>query len=152
MNELSFRGSNRYPRSFHLVWRLCLFCRIKPVFIPIGEPWWNGVIEHVHDTYNDKSFRRQWVPPSSGVLNRQSKHFQRLYNRHHPYSCLRGKTPMDLFNRTIMRLWRGGRIPSCLNSTISRKATLLFSGLSLVTESSISLVKNFNHQKTWFIQ
>ena len=59
-NELSFRGSNRYPRAMGLVLRLCLFFDVHPVFIPIGEPWRNGVIEHFNDTYNKKFLRRQW--------------------------------------------------------------------------------------------
>ena len=44
-NELSFRGSNRYPRSFGVVIRLCLHFGVTPVFIPIDEPWRNGEIE-----------------------------------------------------------------------------------------------------------
>ena len=93
-NELSFRGSNRYPRSFGLVIRLCLFYGVTPVFIPIGEPWRNGVIESFNDTYNKKFFRRQWFP-SYAALKRQSKNFQRFHNKHHRYSCLKGKTPME---------------------------------------------------------
>ena len=93
-NELSFRGSNRYPRSFGLVIRLCLFYGVTPVFIPIGEPWRNGVIEHLNDTYNRKFFRRQWFP-SYATLKRQSKNFQRFHNQHHRYSCLKGKTPIE---------------------------------------------------------
>jgi hypothetical protein len=93
-NELSFRGSNRYPRSFGRVIRLCLFYGVTPVFIPIGEPWRNGVIESFNDTYNRKFFRRQWFP-SYAALKRQSKNFQRFHNKHHRYSCLKGKTPME---------------------------------------------------------
>jgi putative transposase len=40
-NKLSMRGSNRYPHSFGLVIRLCLYIGIQPVFIPIAEPWRN---------------------------------------------------------------------------------------------------------------
>jgi len=112
-NELSFRGSNRYPRSFGLVLKLCLFYGIQPVFIPIGEPWRNGVIEHFNDTYNDKFFRRQWFP-SYGVLKRQSKNFQRFHNRHHRYSCLKGKTPMEVIqqgNYTPMTLGPNTKLP-----------------------------------------
>jgi putative transposase len=94
-NELSFRGSNRYPRSLGLVLRICLFYGIQPVFIPIGEPWRNGVIEHFNDTYNGKFFRRQWFP-SYGALKWQRKNFQRFHNKHHRYSCLKGKTPMEV--------------------------------------------------------
>jgi hypothetical protein len=97
-NELSFRGSNRYPRSFGLVIRLCLFYGVTPVFIPIGEPWRNGVIEHFNDTYHRKFFRRQWFP-SYATLKRQSKNFQRFHNKHHRYSCLRGKTPMEFIQQ-----------------------------------------------------
>lgn len=93
-NELSFRGSNRYPRSPGLVIRLCLYFGVQPVFIPIGEPWRNGVIESFNDTYNKKFFRRQWFA-SYAMLKRQSKNFQRFHNRHHRYSCIKGKTPLE---------------------------------------------------------
>jgi len=36
-NELSFRGSNRYPHSLGLVLRLCLLLGIQPLFIPPGR-------------------------------------------------------------------------------------------------------------------
>jgi putative transposase len=91
-NELSFRGSNRYPRSFGIVIRLCLHFGVQPVFIPISEPWRNGVIEHFNDTYNRKFFRRQWFH-SYLYLKRQSKGFQQFHNKNHHYSCLNGRTP-----------------------------------------------------------
>lgn len=91
-NELSFRGSNKYPRSFGIVIKLCLHFGIQPVFIPVAEPWRNGVIEHFNDTYNKSFFRRQWFS-SYLYLKRQSKAFQRFHNKHHRYSCLKGKTP-----------------------------------------------------------
>jgi hypothetical protein len=93
-NELSFRGSNKYPRSFGIVIKLCLYYGIEPVFIPQGEPWRNGVIEHFNDTYSKKFFRRQWFN-SYAHLKRQSKNFQTFHNRHHRYSCLKGKTPNE---------------------------------------------------------
>jgi len=93
-NELSFRGSNKYPRSPGLLIRLCLHFGVQPVFIPIGEPWRNGAIESFNDTYNKKFFRRQWFP-SYAALKRQSKNFQRFHNKHHRYSCLKGKTPFE---------------------------------------------------------
>jgi hypothetical protein len=94
-NELSFRGSNKYPRSFGLVIRLCLHFGVQPVFIPIGEPWRNGVVEKFNDTYSKKFFRRQWFH-SYSVLKQQSKNFQRFHNKYHHYSCLKGKTPYDV--------------------------------------------------------
>ena len=50
-NELSFRGSNRYPRSPGLVIRLCLHFGVQPVFIPMSEPWRNAVVESFNDTW-----------------------------------------------------------------------------------------------------
>jgi hypothetical protein len=94
-NELSFRGSNRHPRSPGLVIKLCLYFGVQPVFIPIGEPWRNGVIEKFNDTYNRKFFRRQWFN-SYNHLKRQSKNFQRFHNKHHRYSYLKGKTPLEI--------------------------------------------------------
>ena len=93
-NELSFHGSNKYPRSFGIVLKACLHYGIQPVFIPIGEPWRNGAIEHFNNTYNRKFFRRQWFH-SYAHLKQQSKNFQRFHNKHHRYSCLKGKTPNE---------------------------------------------------------
>ncbi len=93
-NALSFRGSNRYPRSLGLVLRLCLHYDVHPVFIPIGEPWRNGVIEKFNDTYDKKFFRRQWFN-SYATLKRQSKNFQRFHNKNHRYSSLKGKSPLE---------------------------------------------------------
>jgi putative transposase len=101
-NELSFRGSNRHPRSPGLVIRLCLHFGVTPVFIPIGEPWRNGTIEKFNDTYNKKFFRRQWFP-SYAMLKRQSKNFQRFHNKHHRYSCLKGRTPLQIIHSSIDR-------------------------------------------------
>jgi hypothetical protein len=112
-NELSFHGSNKYPRSFGIVLKTCLYFGIQPVFIPIGEPWRNGVIEHFNDTYNKKFFRRQWFQ-SYANLKRQSKNFQRFHNEHHRYSCLSGKTPNEFVQRANynpMTLGPNTRVP-----------------------------------------
>ena len=98
-NELSFRGSNKYPRSPGLVIRLCLYFDVQPVFVPIREPWRIGVIEKFNDTYNKKFFRRQWFN-SYFHLKRQSKNFQRFHNKHHRYSCLKGKTPLEVIRNS----------------------------------------------------
>jgi len=84
-----------YPRSPGIVIRLCLYFGVQPVFIPIGEPWRNGFIEKFNDTYNKKFFRRQWFN-SYAHLKQQSKSFQRFHNKHHHYSYLKGKTPLQV--------------------------------------------------------
>ncbi len=56
-NELSFRGSNRYPHSFGQLIRLALSQGVTPVFIPQAEPLRNGIIEKFNDTFDKKFFR-----------------------------------------------------------------------------------------------
>jgi putative transposase len=106
-NQLNFRGSNRYPRSLGLVIRLCLYFGVTPVFIPVREPWRNGFGEKFNDTYNKRFFRRQWFP-SYATLKRQSKNFQRFHNKHHRYSCLKGKTPLEVLKNSNYKAHRLG--------------------------------------------
>lgn len=96
-NQLCFRGSNRYPRSFGIVLRLCLSLGIEVVFIPIGEPWRNGAVESFNDTYNRRFFRRQWFR-SYCQLRSQSKNFELFHNKNHRYSYLKGKTPFQIIH------------------------------------------------------
>jgi len=91
-NELSFRGSNRYPHSLGLVLRLCLFLKIQPMFIPQGEPWRNGEIESFQDTF-DKAFFRSQKFLSFKELCLEVPEFENYHNEHYIYSCLNGKTP-----------------------------------------------------------
>jgi len=96
-NALSFRGCNKHPRSFSLIIKLCLYFGVVPVFIPVREPWRNGIIEKFNDTYDKSFFRREWFA-NYNVLKRQSKNFQRFHNKHHRYSVLQGKTPLEVIN------------------------------------------------------
>ena len=59
-NELAFRGSNRYPRSFGSVVRFALSQGVAIVFIPVREPWRNGIIEKFNHTYQ-KRFLRDYL-------------------------------------------------------------------------------------------
>jgi hypothetical protein len=53
------------------------------------------VIERFNDTYERKFFRRQWFS-SYAMLKRQGKNFQQFHNKYHRYSCLKGKTPLEV--------------------------------------------------------
>jgi transposase InsO family protein len=94
-NELSFRGSNRYPRSFGLLIRLCLYFGIEVVFIPEGEPWRNGIVERFNDVYEKLFFRPQHF---AGLveLRHELLEFERFHNRHHRYSKLGQRTPNSM--------------------------------------------------------
>ena len=91
-NELSFRGSNRYPRSFGLLIRLCLYLGVEARFIPEGEPWRNGIIERFNDVY-DKLFFRSQRFPDLAHLRRELPGFEAFHNTQHRYAKLGQRTP-----------------------------------------------------------
>ena len=101
-NELVFRGSNRYPRSFGDVIGICLALGIEPVFIPVGEPWRNAEIERFQDIFDKKFFRTQ-VFISFEELLEQAEVFEVFHNENHRYSVLKGKTPQEIEERLSFR-------------------------------------------------
>lgn len=99
-NELAFRGSNRYPRSFGLVVRLALALGIAVVFIPVKEPWRNGIIERFNRTYDQRFFRSQ-VFEDFLQLQQASGEFASYHNANHRYSTLAHKTPDQTHNEFL---------------------------------------------------
>ncbi len=93
-NELSFRGSNRHPHSLGLVLRMCLALGVQVIFIPVGEPWRNGVIEKFQDVF-DKMFYRKQFFTSFKHLKSQARVFANFRNKNHRCTSLHGKTPMQ---------------------------------------------------------
>ena len=91
-NELSFRGSNRYPRSFGLVIRMCLALGVQVIFIPAGEPWRNAVIENFQGVFDKTFYRRQFFT-SFKHLKQQARSFEKFRNNNHRCSAIHGKTP-----------------------------------------------------------
>ncbi len=91
-NELSFKGSNKHPRTFGDVIKLCLYLSVEPIFIPEGEPWRQGVIEKFNDVY-DKTFFRAQHFDSFEHLSKESYVFEDFHNQNHRYGKLKGKTP-----------------------------------------------------------
>jgi putative transposase len=91
-NELSFRGSNLYPRSFGRLIRLCLYLGVEVLFIPQGEPWRNGVVEKFNDVY-DKLFFRPQQFRTLAHLQRELPQFESFHNHHHRYAKLSQRTP-----------------------------------------------------------
>lgn len=113
-NMLSTRGSNRYPHSFGMVIRLCLYVGIQPVFIPIKEPWRNGIIERFQDVFDKMFFRSQFFPSFKHVL-KQAKVFELFHNQKHRYSTLEGKAPVEKFSGDIKLLSKDFKIPDKLS-------------------------------------
>jgi len=112
-NTLPSRGSNRYPHSFGLVIRLCLHLGIQPIFIPIKEPWRNGIIEHFQNVFDKMFFRTQYFE-SFSYLVEQAWEFETFHNQYHRYSTMEGKTPLEKVSGELKYLQRDFRLPEKL--------------------------------------
>ena len=93
-NELSFRGSNRYPRALGLLLRVALTNNVTPVFIPNAEPWRNGVIEKFNDNVT-KYFLKQKFN-SLQEMQLKALDFTSFHNSNHRYSSQNNKTPLQM--------------------------------------------------------
>jgi len=108
-NELAFRGSNRYPRSFGSVVRFALSQGVAPVFIPIKEPWRNGIIEKFNDTYSKRFIKAKTFVNFEDLLN-ESKDFNEFHNSHHRYSSQCQKTPNEASNQGNFNIHYNGNV------------------------------------------
>ncbi len=113
-NDLSFWGSLRDPRSVGKVIRLCLLHGVTPVFIPVKEPWRNGIIERFNRTMQcavmgAKNFR------SISELKESLALFGKTHNKTHHYSTQGGMTPkqrMRYLHMPYLRLEQDYEMPS----------------------------------------
>jgi len=91
-NQQVFSGSERRPRWFSKIIKLCLSLDIEPVFIPFREPWRMAEIEHFNNLW-DKSFFRAQHFENYQHLQEEEKRFEVFHNNNHCYSVLKGMTP-----------------------------------------------------------
>lgn len=94
-NELSFRGSNRHPRGLGLLIRAALYCGVSPIFIPVSEPWRNGIIEKFNNNVQKYFFNTQ-VFSSLEDLQIKAKEFSCFHNENHRYSSQNNRTPNQM--------------------------------------------------------
>lgn len=92
-NELVFYGSNRHPRGMGCLIRLCLANGVEPWFIPLAEPWRNGVVEKFNDHYRG-GFLRRVTMKGVDELRHESLVFEQKHNTRYRYTKLQGRTPM----------------------------------------------------------
>lgn len=97
-NEMVFYGSPAHPRGMGLLIRLCLSQGIEPWFIPLGEPWRNGVVEKFNDHYRSKFLARVDVPDAA-ALRPAHRAFEHKHNSRYRYSKLGGQTPLTALQR-----------------------------------------------------
>jgi len=93
-NALEFRGSNRHPRSFGKVVRLCLDVGVEPLFIPPREPWRNGFIENFNGQAQRLLLNHADFADYADLQN-GSHRLEQAVNTTHRLAALDGKTPEE---------------------------------------------------------
>jgi putative transposase len=87
--ELAGWGQSAWTLS--RVIRLCLRYGVGPVFIPEGEPQFNGSVENFNGWFQDPLFQRHYSRP--GDLRRELMRLQEAVNTQHVHPRLGGQTP-----------------------------------------------------------
>ncbi len=78
-------------RTLSRVIRLCLRFGVSPVFIPEGEPQFNGSTENFNGWFQEPLFQRRFRHP--GDLRRELARLQEAVNTQHIHPRLGGLTP-----------------------------------------------------------
>ena len=102
-NAMSFFGSPTHPRGMGPLIRLCLHYGVEPWFIPMAEPWRNGVIEKFNDQYQQK-FLGKVIMTTQDVLTTGTLAFEQRHNSSYRYSKLGGKTPLKALAASKIKL------------------------------------------------
>jgi transposase len=102
-NELVFFGNRRYPNALGQVMRLCFQVGVELVFIPVREPWRNGIVEKFNDHWSRKFYQRVSIC-STEMLRRESLRFENRHNASWRYARLAGRTPNRALAESAVRL------------------------------------------------
>jgi putative transposase len=90
-NARELAGWGPAARSLSRVIRLCLRFGVGPVFIPAGEPQFNGGVENFNGWFQEPLFQRRFKRP--GDLRRELARLQEAVNTKHVHPRLGGQTP-----------------------------------------------------------
>jgi putative transposase len=101
-NCLDFRGSNLYPRSPSKLMRVCLDLGVQPVFIPLREPWRNGVVENLNGLLDRFLFRTHTFETEK-QLHQAVQRMETTINTTHRLPALQGKTPQEFAANARLR-------------------------------------------------
>jgi len=101
-NCLDFRGSNRHPRALSKLMRVCLDLGIQPVFIPLREPWRNGVVENLNGLL-DPFLLRTRTFETEKQLSKAVQRMETTINTTHRLPALQGKTPQEFAAHAKLR-------------------------------------------------
>jgi transposase InsO family protein len=90
-NARELAGWGPAARALSRVIRLCLRFGVSPVFIPAGEPQFNGSVENFNGWFQEPLLQRHFKRP--GDLRRELARLQEAVNTQHVHPRLGGKTP-----------------------------------------------------------
>jgi hypothetical protein len=90
-NARELAGWGPAARTLSRVIRLCLRFGASPVFIPAGEPQFNGSVENFNGWFQEPLFQRRFRRP--GDLQRELARLQEAVNTQHVHPRLGGQTP-----------------------------------------------------------
>jgi putative transposase len=121
-NDAAFNGGYKVPRVFGAFVRLCLYLGIEPIFLPVGEPKRNSVVERLHGLWS-QTFWRTHRFDSLAEVRRAAPQFVQFYtHRYHP-PALQGATPgqaQEQVRRRQLRAVEVAKLPSELPLTAGR--------------------------------
>jgi transposase InsO family protein len=121
-NDAAFNGGYKVPRVFGAFVRLCLYVGIEPIFLPVGEPKRNRVVERLHGLWS-QTFWRTHRFDTLAAVRRAAPQFVRFYmERYHP-PALQGTTPEQAYKAVRRRRLSAAEIaalPSELPLTAGR--------------------------------
>lgn len=92
-NAMSCFGGPTHPRGMGPLIRLCLHNGVEPWFIPMAEPWRNGMIEQFNDLYQQR-FLAKVIMTTEDELRTGSLTLEQRHNSRYRYSRLKGATPL----------------------------------------------------------
>ena len=90
-NARELAGWGASARTLSRVIRLCLRFGVGPVFIPEGEPQFNGSVENFNGWFQEPLFNRRFKRP--GDLRRELARLQEAVNTQHVHPRLAGQAP-----------------------------------------------------------
>jgi transposase InsO family protein len=90
-NARELAGWGPAARTLSRVIRLCLRYGVSPVFIPEGEPQFNGSVENFNGWFQEPLLQRRFRRP--GDLRRELARLQEAVTTQHVHPRLQGQTP-----------------------------------------------------------
>jgi putative transposase len=91
-NDSAFSGGGKAPRRFGDFVRLCLSLGIEPIFLPVGEPKRNGVVEGLNGLWSRSFWNRRHFR-SVAQVKRAGPDFTAWYEHHYFPPALNGLSP-----------------------------------------------------------